>query len=392
MEALESLRSALEQIRIVAAAIELHVARWKHGNGYPGKSELFPKETLDEIAEIHRERKAPEPYFPEELYPQFWEQHDNARGAYQALSKPTKARLGDEWWRAANRTLNRLSERYSGTRQNDGPGFMLNALNPVNSAPIAELLKAIKAAEREVEDLLTADIAGGFDSCLKEPRKLPEIPATIGAIRTKIKHLRQEWLRPEELRTYSPQESLEATYAGLIFLGYKPPVCPTLLSTSFIERVNGNGDPGPAWREYHAWLNAAESCLGEDSPAATATPGGGHGGTGADSSAMQRVLSIYTSGVMDEKANQAAVILNDTALTVSEKLARIDKLIPIPPTNSAAMLGKALGVERQAVIKTKWWTQNRRGEQTNLTGRRQAVHDKRIKQNPYKKANDDEDE
>jgi hypothetical protein len=54
-------------------------------------------------------------------------------------------------------------------------------------------------------------------------------------------------------------------------------------------------------------------------------------------------------------------------------------LIAIPPTASAEQLGEMLGVTKQAVLKTPWWIQNRKGEKETEVGRRREWHRKRAK-------------
>jgi hypothetical protein len=73
------------------------------------------------------------------------------------------------------------------------------------------------------------------------------------------------------------------------------------------------------------------------------------------------LLRVYVNNIADERFQQAARIAADDKLTVNEKLTRIDELIPFPPTASAEQLGAALGVTKQAVMKTEWWDKNRRG-------------------------------
>jgi hypothetical protein len=65
---------------------------------------------------------------------------------------------------------------------------------------------------------------------------------------------------------------------------------------------------------------------------------------------------------------------------VDEKLWKIDALMPIPPTVSAAKLGKALGVSKTAVQNTTWYIQNRKGQKDNEIGRRREQHRQRGQQ------------
>ena len=94
---------------------------------------------------------------------------------------------------------------------------------------------------------------------------------------------------------------------------------------------------------------------GPDESAVAVKPGEG---------ALIALLRIFTNGVADDRIEKAARLLSDTRLTVNEKLTKIDALIPFPPTASAEQLGEMLGVTKQAVLKTDWWIQNRRGRRT----------------------------
>jgi hypothetical protein len=99
--------------------------------------------------------------------------------------------------------------------------------------------------------------------------------------------------------------------------------------------------------------------------------------TGDDASIA--LLRVFTNGLVDDRINEAAQVLTNDELTASEKLTKIDALIRFPPTASAEQLGKLLGVTKQAILKTDWWMQNRKGEKANEIGRRRAGHQKRAK-------------
>jgi hypothetical protein len=83
-------------------------------------------------------------------------------------------------------------------------------------------------------------------------------------------------------------------------------------------------------------------------------------------------------------------LLSDARLTANEKLTKIDALIPFPATASAEQLGEMLGVTKQAVLKTDWWIQNRKGEKDSEVGRRRDGHRKRAKS--YEAPGQDDDE
>lgn len=90
-----------------------------------------------------------------------------------------------------------------------------------------------------------------------------------------------------------------------------------------------------------------------------------------------QLLQIYTNGVYDERMKQAEAVRANKSLSVDMKLTKIDSLIPFPASTSAQKLADALGVTKQAVMKTKWWKANRKGEKDNEVGRRRNVHRQR---------------
>jgi len=100
----------------------------------------------------------------------------------------------------------------------------------------------------------------------------------------------------------------------------------------------------------------------------------------SDSEAAVRLLSVFTNRLTDERFKEAAIVLQNDGLTAHEKLTKIDKLMPFPPTASAEDLGQLVDVSKQAVLKTKWWIENRKGEKDNLIGRRHDKHHELAKQ------------
>lgn len=97
----------------------------------------------------------------------------------------------------------------------------------------------------------------------------------------------------------------------------------------------------------------------------------------AGSSAFLQLMRVFTNGLADDRIEKAARLLADGNLTANEKLTKIDALIPFPATTSAEQLGNMLGVTKQAVWKTDWWIQNRKGEKESEDGRRHEGHRKR---------------
>jgi hypothetical protein len=120
---------------------------------------------------------------------------------------------------------------------------------------------------------------------------------------------------------------------------------------------------------------------------ATISPSKGH---------LMALLRVFTNGVVDDRFRKAAQVLSDDTLTVDEKLWKIDALIPVAPTVSAAKLGELLGVSKQAVMGKpedtgSWWTKNRRGEKQNEIGRRHTKQQTRAADYESSDVSDDGD-
>lgn len=132
--------------------------------------------------------------------------------------------------------------------------------------------------------------------------------------------------------------------------------------------------------------NDTFAAAGVEPPAATKTtrstePGNDH--------AAFRLLNVFTNGLADERLGRAGNVLNDDSLTVDEKLWKIDALMPIPPTASAAKLGKALGVSKAAVQGTTWYIQKRKGQRGHEIGRRREQHRERSQRYEHDKGESD---
>jgi hypothetical protein len=156
-----------------------------------------------------------------------------------------------------------------------------------------------------------------------------------------------------------------------------------------VMAVSGTFFPAPGSVEWLGWdvLTAAvdadrqppsASTEAPDSPAQTGEELPEE--TGNDSSAVQQLLRVFTNGVVDDRIAKAAAVLNTPRLTVHEKLMQIDAVLPFPATASAEQLGVLLGVSKQAVLKSKWWSENRKGEKASEVGRRRDVHRERAKE------------
>ncbi len=96
-------------------------------------------------------------------------------------------------------------------------------------------------------------------------------------------------------------------------------------------------------------------------------------------SGMADLLAVFTNGVSDDRFRNAESLLADESLTVNDKLTKINSLLKFPATATAEKLGKLLGVSKQAVMKTQWWIENRRGQKDELIDRRQAATRERAK-------------
>jgi hypothetical protein len=93
--------------------------------------------------------------------------------------------------------------------------------------------------------------------------------------------------------------------------------------------------------------------------------------------AQVALLRVYTNGVADERILKAAELVADDSLKADDKLTKIDALLPFPATASAEQLGELLGVSKQAILKTRWWADHRKGEKQDEIGRRAMAHRKR---------------
>jgi len=110
-----------------------------------------------------------------------------------------------------------------------------------------------------------------------------------------------------------------------------------------------------------------------------------------DGQPVLRLLNVFTNGIADERIKTASNALANDRLNSNEKLTKIDELMSIPPTASSQQLGDMLGVSKQAVMKTKWWEENRKGEKDDVIGHREAQHRERAKQNQPNRKGDDDD-
>ena len=151
--------------------------------------------------------------------------------------------------------------------------------------------------------------------------------------------------------------------------------------------LNGSYFPAPGCVEWLGWEISAPPPAGDEKKTSdvavasqSAADKAAQTESSADQGAVQRLLSVFTDGMSDDRITQAASVLKTTSLTVNEKLSQIDEIIPLPATASADQLGSLLGVTRQAVLKSDWWIQHRKGEKASEVGRRREVHRRRAQQ------------
>jgi hypothetical protein len=133
-------------------------------------------------------------------------------------------------------------------------------------------------------------------------------------------------------------------------------------------------------------VNAAEGLTLEaamDRLEADGAPAGGQAeaapAAATGDEATLALMRVFTNGVADDRIKKAARLLVDSQQSTNNKLSKIDALIPFPATASAEQLGKLLGVSKQAVLKTEWWVQNRKGEKQDEVGRRREGHRQRAR-------------
>jgi hypothetical protein len=111
-------------------------------------------------------------------------------------------------------------------------------------------------------------------------------------------------------------------------------------------------------------------------PAATAGPSDGL----EEAASYAALLRVYTNGLSDDRIAAAAQVVANKRLSVNNKLYKLDKLLPIPPTASAAVLADLFDISKQAVMKTAWWAEHRSGEGAAKVEQRRAIHHDRAAQ------------
>lgn len=110
----------------------------------------------------------------------------------------------------------------------------------------------------------------------------------------------------------------------------------------------------------------------------------------AKDSHLSRIMRVFTNGVSDERfANAIEVIASE--MKVDDKLTKLDSLIRIPATASAAQLGEMLEVSKQAILKTDWWKLNRKGEKDDEVGQRKSKYQNQGKEYESPNTTDDDD-
>ena len=129
-------------------------------------------------------------------------------------------------------------------------------------------------------------------------------------------------------------------------------------------------------RDFNRGLQRASGSaidIGEDrEPAPVERSASEHPASKPDGFPALSPLKVFSNGVSDDRLLKASAPLADDKLGANEKLTRIDAPIPFPPTASSEDLGAMLGVTKQAIGKTDWWDQNRKGEKEVEIGRRRS--------------------
>jgi hypothetical protein len=218
-----------------------------------------------------------------------------------------------------------------------------------------------------LEAWLPAELSPDLDPSDSLPLPIPRRILTTAEICTVLAaiwdaHEPEETLNPW-VGTYSREGTL---YANLVHVAKTDAI-----ETLPIERVK-------------AWVDDVKAALlinGEDPKSTPTRPAG-------NASAL---LDLYTNGLADKRIQQAQRIVG-SGMATNEKLMKLDALVPIPATASAKGLGAALGVSKQAVLKSEWWKDNRRGEKADEIGRRGQRHQQRARDYEPQPADDDEDE
>lgn len=133
----------------------------------------------------------------------------------------------------------------------------------------------------------------------------------------------------------------------------------------FLQRENRDGETTPLGQDVES--SGADD---KSNPISSTAPG---------NHAWLALMRVFTNGMSDERIEKAMRVLADEQLNANEKLTEIDALIPFPATASAEQLGDMLGVTKQAVLKTEWWRQNRKGEKESEVGVRRENHQNRAR-------------
>jgi hypothetical protein len=125
---------------------------------------------------------------------------------------------------------------------------------------------------------------------------------------------------------------------------------------------------------------AADAEAAVDAIRGAADPSAGASDSLEEAASYAALLRVYTSGLSDDRIAAAAQVVANKRLSVNNKLYKLDKLLPIPPTASAAVLAELFDISKQAVIKTAWWAEHRSGEGAAKVEQRRAIHHDRAAQ------------
>jgi len=152
-----------------------------------------------------------------------------------------------------------------------------------------------------------------------------------------------------------------------------------------------DGDVHRVDRQRRVVLECAEVMLGAASPIQTRAKTDVDNEHSDIDSAAIRLLRVFANNLADKRLERAIGVLTNDSLTVNEMLTQIDGLLPFPPTASSLALGRMFGVKPQAVRKTPWWIENRKGRKAREIADRLNVHQARAKQGDRERPTDKEE-
>lgn len=83
-----------------------------------------------------------------------------------------------------------------------------------------------------------------------------------------------------------------------------------------------------------------------------------------------KMLKLHADCANYERLRASARVVANKTVTVNKRLEVWDQEVGVPPTASLYDLGRVLGCTAEAIRKTEWWQENRRGEQARRVAAR----------------------